>query len=172
MSTMSTDPSTSLQSLQLSVDQAANFAGVSSRTIRRWLETRRLAGTPHGNTFRIDQADLEYAMEHPEGLPEEEPPPPPVLARTDQLASSFAQAMQSVVISPLYDRLEQQAQRIGQLEAELTAATAPKPARRRSDKPRAPRLSVAADDPNAALRKLAQHYGAAELARLVRRLKE
>jgi hypothetical protein len=170
-----TTPSLDLQRVQFTVDQAANHAHLSTKTIRRYIRSQRLpAAVGADGAYVIDQGDLERVMRG-EGQAAEQvdAPPPPYLARlnvADQLGASIAHALTESLAVPLLDRLEAQAMRIGQLEADLARATAPRPPR--PPRPaRPPRLSVPAD-PQQALEVLVRRYGAAEIARLASRFAE
>lgn len=111
---MATDTDTS--PVHLTVSQAAQRAGVSTKTIRRWLASGRLPSGRAGLAHVIDQADLERAMD-----------PETWTTSTDNvhvLSRAPGHVPSTSIVQELLDRLERQGQRIGQLEAELVQARA------------------------------------------------
>lgn len=98
----------------LTVSQAAEMAGVSTKTIRRWLHSGRLDAGRAGEAYVITAAALERAQAWT-----------PSMDSTHVLSVAPGRVQStSTLSSDLLDRLERQAQRIGQLEAELAQARA------------------------------------------------
>lgn len=98
----------------LTVAQAAELAGVSTKTVRRWLHSGRLEAGRAGEAYVITTAALERAQAWTPSMDSAH-----VLSVTPGHVYST-----STLSSDLLDRLERQAQRIGQLEAELAQARA------------------------------------------------
>ena len=113
MTTASLDTATSVQpSLPLSVSQAAARAGISTKTIRRWLSSHRLDATrgPDG-AWLIDPDALARAIATP-GLSMDSP------------ARHRGQGQDVAIVQEVLGRLERQAERIGFLESELAQVQA------------------------------------------------
>src|SRR5438552_7582880 len=115
-------PDQETSSVQLTVQQAAQHAAVSPKTIRRWLSSGRLAACFDGQAYAIDQADLERAAAS--GRPLDVQPP---AGRTNGHVQSMS------IVQELLDRLERQAGEItalrierDQLAVRLLALQAPK----------------------------------------------
>lgn len=98
----------------LTVSQAATAAGVSTKTVRRWLHSGRLEAGRAGEAYVITAAALKAAQDWTPSID------------TDHVLSVAPGRVPSTstLSSQLLDRLERQAQRIGQLEAELAQARA------------------------------------------------
>jgi hypothetical protein len=96
-------------SVPLSVAQAAAHASVSTKTIRRWLTAGRLEASrgPDG-AWLIDPSALDSAMLAP-GLSKDSP------------ALHVGHGQVQSIVQTLLDRVEQQAERIGRLDAELVS---------------------------------------------------
>lgn len=96
-------------SVPLSVAQAAAHASVSTKTIRRWLTSRRLEASrgPEG-AWLIDPAALEAAMLTPG-------------PSTDSPTLHVGHGQVASIVQTLLDRVEQQAERIGRMDAELVS---------------------------------------------------
>ncbi|MBV9581459.1 MAG: helix-turn-helix domain-containing protein [Chloroflexi bacterium] len=102
-------------SVPLSVADAAKHAHCSTKTIRRWLTSGRLQASrgPDG-AWVIDQADLERAIATPG-------------PSTDSPTLATGRRMDMTIVQELLDRLERQAERLGQqLDAELVSTRAPR----------------------------------------------
>lgn len=103
-------------SVPLSVAQAAVRAGVSTKTIRRWLGGGRLEATRGiDGAWLIDPEALEQARLTPG-------------QSTDSPTLHAGHGPVQSMVQDLLDRLERQSQRIGQLEAELAEARRALPA--------------------------------------------
>jgi len=95
----------------LTVAQAALVAGVSTKTVRRWIRSGRLDAGRAGDAYVITPDALQRAKDW---TPSIDTSPVPWRAHGHVESTS--------TVSQLLDRLERQAQRIGQLEAELDHA--------------------------------------------------
>src|SRR6266568_2932407 len=94
-------------SVPLSVAQAAAHAKVSTKTIRRWLTAGRLeASRGLDGAWLIDPAALDRAILAPG-------------PSTDSPALHVGHGQVQSIVQTLLDRVEQQAERIGRLDAEL-----------------------------------------------------
>jgi len=102
--------------VHLTVAQAAQRAGVSTKTIRRWLGSGRLPSGRAGLAHVIDAAELDRAADAETWTASRDAVH--VLSRAPGHVPSTSMS------NELLDRLERQAQRIGQLEAELAQARA------------------------------------------------
>jgi excisionase family DNA binding protein len=109
---MATDTDTSL--VHLTVAQAAQRAGVSTKTIRRWLASGRLPSGRAGLAHVIDSDELDRAMATMGQSTDTVHVPSGAPGRVPSMS----------IVQDLLDRLERQGQRIGQLEAELVQTRA------------------------------------------------
>src|SRR4051812_17196854 len=93
----------------LTVAQAAEHAKVSTKTIRRWLTAGRLeASRGLDGAWLVDVEALDRAIATPG-------------PSTDSPALVNGHGQGAAIVQTLLDRLEQQAERIGHLDAELVS---------------------------------------------------
>jgi excisionase family DNA binding protein len=98
----------------LTVGQAAEMAGVSTKTIRRWLHSGRLEAGRAGEAYVITAAALKAAQDWTPSMDS---------AHVLSVAPGRVPST-STLSTDLLDRLERQAERIGHLEAELAQVRA------------------------------------------------